>query len=81
MLYSSALFTQPELSLEQAQQAKMQRLCEQLQLKPTDHVLEIGTGWGAMAIYMAQHYGCKVTTTTISKSSMLTHSKKLRHLG
>jgi cyclopropane-fatty-acyl-phospholipid synthase len=66
MLYSSALFRQPDDSLEQAQINKMQRLCEKLQLKPEDHLLEIGTGWGAMAIYAARHYGCKVTTTTIS---------------
>lgn len=44
----------------------MWRLCEQLQLKKSDHVLEIGSGWGAMAVYMAKHYGCRVTTTTIS---------------
>lgn len=66
MLYSSALFLHPEDSLEQAQRNKMQRLCEKLQLKPEDHLLEIGTGWGAMAIYAARNYGCKVTTTTIS---------------
>ncbi|MBU3737181.1 MAG: class I SAM-dependent methyltransferase, partial [Methylobacterium sp.] len=66
MLYSSGLFLQPDDSLEQAQINKMQRLCEKLQLKPTDHLLEIGTGWGAMAIYAARNFGCRVTTTTIS---------------
>lgn len=67
MLYSSALFLHPDETLEQAQINKMERLCQQLQLKASDHVIEIGTGWGAMAIYMAKTYGCQVTTTTISE--------------
>ncbi len=67
MLYSSALFTHPNESLDAAQINKMERLCQQLELQASDHVLEIGTGWGAMAIYMAQEYGCRVTTTTISE--------------
>lgn len=67
LLYSSALFTADEQSLNQAQQAKMARLCEQLALTPSDHLLEIGTGWGAMAEYAARHYGCRVTTTTLSQ--------------
>ncbi|EPX4142395.1 class I SAM-dependent methyltransferase [Vibrio vulnificus] len=66
MLYSSALYRSDSESLEQAQINKMDRLCQQLQLKPSDEVIEIGTGWGAMAIYMAETYGCRVTTTTIS---------------
>ncbi len=75
MLYSSALFS-PQAhgsgvicegqELEQAQLNKMMRLCEQLQLSADDHVLEIGSGWGGMAIFMAKNYGCRVTTTTIS---------------
>lgn len=68
MLYSSALFHQPNDDLEQAQINKMQRLCEKLQLSPGDHLLEIGTGWGGMAVYAAKHYGCRVTTTTISEA-------------
>lgn len=67
MTYSSAYFETPDLTLEQAQQAKYKRLCEQLHLKPTDHVLEIGSGWGGNAIYIAKHYGCKVTSVTISE--------------
>lgn len=67
MLYSSALFESKQETLEQAQVNKMDRLCRQLNLSENDHVIEIGTGWGAMAIYMAQEYGCKVTTTTISE--------------
>lgn len=67
MLYSSALYSSPNDTLEQAQINKMDRLCQQLKLKPEDEVVEIGTGWGAMAIYMAETYGCRVTTTTISE--------------
>ncbi|HHG3390679.1 TPA: class I SAM-dependent methyltransferase, partial [Vibrio parahaemolyticus] len=67
MLYSSALYHTSSDSLEQAQINKMERLCQQLDLQSTDHVIEIGTGWGAMAIYMAEQYGCRVTTTTISE--------------
>ncbi|MCF7481732.1 cyclopropane-fatty-acyl-phospholipid synthase family protein [Vibrio sp. J1-1] len=67
MLYSSALYRQDNESLEQAQINKMDRLCQQIDLKASDHVIEIGTGWGAMAIYMAEQYGCQVTTTTISE--------------
>lgn len=67
MLYSSAVFNDDSDSLEQAQINKMERLCQQLKLTANDSVIEIGTGWGAMAIYMAQTYGCHVTTTTISE--------------
>ncbi|WP_184546722.1 SAM-dependent methyltransferase [Mucilaginibacter sp. FT3.2] len=67
MTYSAAYFYKDGLSLEEAQIAKYDRLCRQLHLKPTDHVLEIGSGWGGNAIYMAQKYGCKVTSLTISE--------------
>jgi len=66
MTYSSAYYANPDLSLEDAQLAKYERLCQELRLKAEDHVLEIGGGWGANAIYMAKNYGCKVTTVTIS---------------
>jgi cyclopropane-fatty-acyl-phospholipid synthase len=66
MTYSSAYFYRDGVSLEEAQIAKYDRLCRQLHLKPTDHVLEIGSGWGGNAIYMAKTYGCKVTSLTIS---------------
>ena len=67
MMYSSAIFSPPNCSLEAASLKKLQVICDKLDLKPTDHVIEIGTGWGGFAIYAAKHYGCKVTTTTISK--------------
>ena len=67
MTYSSAYFKEQGMSLQEAQIAKYERLCKQLQLKQSDHVLEIGSGWGGNAIYMAKNYGCKVTTVTISE--------------
>ena len=67
MTYSSAYFYKDGLSLQEAQLAKYERLCRQLHLKPTDHVLEIGSGWGGNAIYMAKTYGCRVTSVTISE--------------
>ncbi len=67
MMYSSAIFTDEHTSLEQASLTKLQHICERLQLKAGDHLLEIGTGWGSMAIYAAKHFGCRVTSTTLSK--------------
>lgn len=67
MMYSSAIYPTANTSLGEASVYKLQRICEKLQLNEQDHLLEIGTGWGGMAIYAAQHYGCRVTTTTISK--------------
>jgi cyclopropane-fatty-acyl-phospholipid synthase len=67
MTYSAAYFYKDGLSLQEAQIAKYDRLCQQLRLKPTDHVLEIGSGWGGNAIYMAKNYGCRVTSLTISE--------------
>lgn len=81
MLYSSALYNQVDDSLEQAQINKMERLCQQLELKPSDHVIEIGTGWGAMAIYMAEQYGCRVTTTTISEEQYAYAEQKINERG
>lgn len=67
MTYSSAYFREEDLDLEQAQYEKYDRLCQHLKLKSTDHVLEIGSGWGGNAIHIASKYGCKVTTVTISE--------------
>jgi cyclopropane-fatty-acyl-phospholipid synthase len=67
MMYSSAIFSPKDISLEAASYKKLQVICDKLDLKSTDHVVEIGTGWGGFAIYAASKYGCKVTSTTISK--------------
>jgi cyclopropane-fatty-acyl-phospholipid synthase len=66
MTYSCGIFETKDSSLFQASIAKYDRICRKLQLRPEDHVLEIGTGWGGFAIYAAKNYGCRITTTTIS---------------
>jgi cyclopropane-fatty-acyl-phospholipid synthase len=67
MMYSAAIFNPPNCSLEAASNKKLQVICEKLALNANDQVIEIGTGWGGFAIYAASKYGCKVTSTTISK--------------
>lgn len=67
MLYSCARFEGQNCTLEEASNHKLKYICESLQLKSNDHLLEIGSGWGGLAIFAARYYGCKVTTTTISK--------------
>ncbi|WP_111641742.1 SAM-dependent methyltransferase [Marinimicrobium alkaliphilum] len=67
MMYSSAIYPSADADLNTAAEYKLQRICEKLELNADDHLLEIGTGWGGMAIYAARHYGCRVTTTTISR--------------
>ena len=66
LTYSSALFSRPDMTLQEAQVAKYDALCQKLQIKASDHVLEIGTGWGGFASHAVRHYGCRVTTVTIS---------------
>ena len=68
MTYSCGIFEKEASTLKEASVAKNDRICRKLDLQPSDHVLEIGTGWGGFAIHAAQHYGCRVTTTTISPS-------------
>ncbi len=67
MMYSSAYFDTPDTSLEDAATEKLDRICRKLNLSAADSVIEIGTGWGGLAIHAARHYGCHVTTTTISE--------------
>lgn len=78
MTYSSAYFKEEGMTLEQAQLAKYDRLCQELKLKPEDHVLEIGSGWGGNAIYMAKNYGCKVTSLTISEEQFKLASERIQ---
>ncbi len=66
LMYSSALYAQADEPLEVASTRKLDRICQQLRLQPGDRVVEIGTGWGGFAVHAARHYGCHVTTTTIS---------------
>lgn len=81
MTYSSAYFNEQNLDLATAQLAKYDRLCKQLQLKSTDHVLEIGSGWGGNAIYMAKNYGCKVTSITISEEQYKLAIERVKEAG
>ncbi len=67
MTYSCAIFELPTMTLEQAQRAKLEQVCERLALHPGDRVLEIGSGWGSFALHAATNHGCHVTTTTISR--------------
>lgn len=67
MMYSSAVYPHANASLDEAAEYKLAHICQRLNLQPEDHLLEIGTGWGGFAVYAAKHFGCKVTTTTISQ--------------
>lgn len=76
MTYSSALFEDPQATLEEAQRAKLERVCQRLELGPGDRVLEIGSGWGSFALHAASTRGCHVTTTTIS-DEQYAHTREL----
>jgi cyclopropane-fatty-acyl-phospholipid synthase len=81
MTYSSAYFTAPDIDLETAQYAKYDSLCQSLKLQPIDHVLEIGTGWGGFAEFAAKHYGCHITTITISKEQHAFAVERIKNAG
>ncbi len=70
LTYSCAVFEREGMSLEDAQVAKYERVCRKLRLGSDDHVLEIGSGWGGFAIHAASRYGCRVTTTTVSREQL-----------
>jgi cyclopropane-fatty-acyl-phospholipid synthase len=81
MMYSSAKWSQPDFTLEEAQREKNDALCRRLRLQPTDHVLEIGTGWGGWSLHAAQNYGCRVTTVTISRQQLELAEKRIAAAG
>lgn len=81
MMYSSAIFEREEMDLHQAQLARMRHICEKLQLESGDHLLEIGTGWGGFAVFAAQQYGCRVTTTTISGEQFDRAAERIARAG
>jgi cyclopropane-fatty-acyl-phospholipid synthase len=81
LMYSSAIFVDENESLETAATRKLDRICQKLDLKPSDHVVEIGTGWGGFALHAAKHYGCRVTTTTISKEQHALASQRIVEAG
>ena len=81
MQYSSAIYPSADATLEEGQQAKLRTICERLELGPDDHLLEIGTGWGALAEYAARHYGCRVTTTTLSREQHRWATERMARAG
>jgi cyclopropane-fatty-acyl-phospholipid synthase len=81
MTYSCAVFDRPSASLREAQEAKLERVCRKLELGPEDHVLEIGTGWGSFALHAAGQFGCRVTTTTISREQHKAAERRVRDAG
>ena len=81
MMYSSAVYPSADAGLDQAALHKLELLCRELELTASDHLLEIGTGWGGMAIYAATHYGCRVTTTTISREQYNYARERVASLG
>ena len=81
MAYSCGIFEKADSTLRDASIAKFDAACRKLELRPTDHLLEIGTGWGGLAIHAAQNYGCRVTTTTISREQHRYATAKVAGLG
>ena len=81
MMYSCALFDEPGMTLEQASTAKLDLIFAKLDLQPSDHLLEIGTGWGSLAVHAARTRGCRVTTTTISGDQHATAVARVREAG
>ena len=81
LMYSCALFERPGMSLREASIAKLDRICQKLDLQPGDRVIEIGAGWGGFALHAASQYGCHVTTTTISENQYQLASERIREAG
>lgn len=81
LMYSSALWATPGDTLETASTRKLDAICRKLDLKHGDRVAEIGTGWGGFALHAARHYGCHVTTTTISREQHALASQRIAEAG
>jgi cyclopropane-fatty-acyl-phospholipid synthase len=81
LTYSSARYTAPGQSLESAQFSKYDALCQKLRLQTSDHVLEIGTGWGGFSLHAAKHYGCRITTITISEEQFKLARERFEQAG
>lgn len=81
LMYSAAVWAGADDTLEAASTRKLDLICRKLNLQPTDRVIEIGTGWGGFALYAAEHYGCHVTTTTISREQHALAGKRIAAAG
>ncbi|MBL8899823.1 MAG: class I SAM-dependent methyltransferase [Planctomycetes bacterium] len=79
--YSCAVFERPDATLEEAQIFKLDRVCRKLDLRPGETLVEIGTGWGGLALHAARHYGVRVVTTTISREQAALASQRVRSAG
>jgi cyclopropane-fatty-acyl-phospholipid synthase len=81
LAYSCGVFEREDATLHEAQLAKFDRICRRLRLTAADHLLEIGTGWGGLAIHAAARYGCRVTTTTISREQHALAAQRIAQAG
>ena len=81
MTYSCGFFKDENTTMKEASVEKLDRICRKLDIRPEDSILEIGTGWGSFAIHAASHYGCCVTTTTISDAQYEVAQKKIQEAG
>jgi len=81
MTYSSGFFEKPDATMQQASTAKLDRICQKLGLSESDHVVEIGTGWGSFALHAARNYNCKITTTTISEEQYQLACQRVKDAG
>ena len=81
LTYSAGIFERPEASMEEASTAKYERICRKLDLRPEHHVVEIGTGWGGFALHAAKKFGCRVTTTTVSREQHEKARERIRAAG
>jgi cyclopropane-fatty-acyl-phospholipid synthase len=81
MTYSCAVFDPADATLEEASNRKLDLVCRKLDLRPSDHLLEIGTGWGSLALHAASRYGCRVTTTTLSRAQGALARERIARAG
>ena len=81
MTYSCGVWQSPGATLREAQEAKLDLACRKLELTPDDHLLEIGSGWGSLALHAAANYGCRVTTTTLSREQHAAATERVRDAG
>jgi cyclopropane-fatty-acyl-phospholipid synthase len=81
MSYSCAIFERPDATLEEAQRAKIERICRLLEPRPGHEVLEVGSGWGALAIHLAREHGCRVTSITLSEQQLELAHRRVAEAG
>ena len=81
MMYSCGVFDSPADTMEEASNRKNDLICQKLELTPDDHLVEIGTGWGGFALHAAKHYGCRITTTTISNEQYELATRRIKEAG